>query len=778
MTSQGLRASPEGIRAAKTALTDKTLTQQKLAAALGITRQPVSKFFAGEPVSRSCFVQICQQLGLSWQQVVGLSEQASQTELQPKEVNTDALVEEVRRKRHQKIQDQCSVVQMLDIAQVIPLEEIYTPVQVWEEITSQQWQEIPDLMKDLHLEHGFNGLGQNPYQRSLPALEAVSRYSKLMLLGKPGSGKTTFLQYLAIECSDDLRSVGDHRKLQANQVPIFIRLKEFAEDIQSDNELNLLKSIIHECRCEGIEKESTLAVLTRGKALILLDGLDEVPLSLFEKVFREIRKFIQVFYKNQFVITCRTSAHKYRFTGFTEVEIADFKEQQIETFLKKWFVVVARKNNDEGKSFCNLFIQQLNLPENQRIRELTNTPILLHLLCLFFRIKMQFPCRLAKLYEQFLNTLLARWDEIRGVERNNSHFNFSLADKKKLFAYVAFNTFTQEEYVFTQDKIEELIIEYLSSSSNASQFQIDGADCIQKIASQNSLLVERARSIYSFSYLGFQEYLTAKYIVDNYQDNNWQLLTSHIYDERWHQIFLLTVSMLKKPDELLHLMKQKIDELVANDEKIQSYLMWLYQKTSDISSLHQAAKIRAFYILCDDAVAHSPNYALDWDFLTNLSSNPEIILDQLLFTTLTCAVELEIAFEQNLNNIHAFNHIHALKINFDEAIDIVKSHEFKENLQKLRKQLPNTESNFEKLRYWWRDNGQEWNYELRSNLIKYRRIGKDWGFNEQQITLLKKYFAANEMLINALKSCFNSQLKQKIEEELFLPISRIIEISS
>lgn len=55
MTSQGLRASPEGIRAAKTALTDKTLTQQKLAAALGITRQPVSKFFAGEPVSRSCF---------------------------------------------------------------------------------------------------------------------------------------------------------------------------------------------------------------------------------------------------------------------------------------------------------------------------------------------------------------------------------------------------------------------------------------------------------------------------------------------------------------------------------------------------------------------------------------------------------------------------------------------------------------------------------------------------------------------------------------------------
>ncbi|MEJ6481472.1 hypothetical protein N0Y54_09055 [Nostoc punctiforme UO1] len=62
MTNQELRALPEGIRAAKTALTDKTWSQHKLAIALSITRQPGSKFFAGEPVSRSCFVQICQQL--------------------------------------------------------------------------------------------------------------------------------------------------------------------------------------------------------------------------------------------------------------------------------------------------------------------------------------------------------------------------------------------------------------------------------------------------------------------------------------------------------------------------------------------------------------------------------------------------------------------------------------------------------------------------------------------------------------------------------------------
>ncbi|BCL34758.1 NACHT domain-containing protein [Nostoc sp. MS1] len=771
MTSQGLKASPEGIRAAKTALTDKTLTQQKLAAALGITRQPVSKFFAGEPVSRSCFVQICQQLGLSWQNVIGLAEQPSEAE-QPKKVDTDALVEEVRQKRHDKILDQCSTVQMLDVAQVIPLKEIYTPVYVLEEVTSQQWLEISDLMRDWRFEHGFGGF-YNQHQKTLSALEAVSRHSKLMLLGKPGSGKTTFLQYLAIECSDDLRSVGNHRKFLANQVPIFIKLKEFAEDAQSENELSLLKYIIQECRYEGIEKESTLAILTGGKALILIDGLDEVPTAFFDKIIREIRKFVQIFYKNKFVITSRTSTYKYRFTGFTEVEIADFYEEQVAAFVQKWFLVIGGKNNIDSVSFGNLFIQQLNLPENQRICELATTPLLLHLLCIVFRNKMQFPVSLEKLYEQLLHVLLAKWDKIRGIKRDIFFSDFTLVAKRQILSHIAINTFLKKQYFFAQETIKELVCEYLFIHAKANQSEQDGAVFIQEVATQDSFLVERARNIYSFSHLGFQEYLIAKYIIDGYQDKAWRLLIDNISDKRWHKIFLLTVSMLKNPDELLSLMKHKVDELVANDPKIQTYLMWLYQKSNKVCHTQQAAQVRAFYMLCDDAIAHSPNYALDWDFLTNLAANQEIILDQLLLTTLTCAIELEISFEQNINNTHAFNHIHALNINFDEAIDIVKNSEFEKDLQKLRKKLPSTESNFEKLRSWWQDNGKNWNNQLKINLIKYRHIGQDWQFNEKQSELIKQYFTVNEVIINCLKYCVDSKLKQKIESQLFLPIQQI-----
>ncbi|MDZ8107618.1 MAG: hypothetical protein RM338_18640 [Nostoc sp. DedQUE12a] len=60
-------------------------------------------------------MQICQQLGLSWQKVAGLPEnlvfeQRSKTRFQ--DADLDTLVKEVRQKRQEKIQDQCNIIQM------------------------------------------------------------------------------------------------------------------------------------------------------------------------------------------------------------------------------------------------------------------------------------------------------------------------------------------------------------------------------------------------------------------------------------------------------------------------------------------------------------------------------------------------------------------------------------------------------------------------------------------------------------------------------------------
>ncbi|BAZ54258.1 putative signal transduction protein containing Nacht domain (plasmid) [Nostoc sp. NIES-4103] len=768
MTSQGLRASPEGIRAAKTALTDKTLSQYKLAAALGITRQPVSKFFAGEPVSRSCFVQICQKLGLSWQKVAGLPEDLASeatTKVQPNSFDLNALVREIRQKRLDKIQDQCSTVQMLDIAQAIPIVDIYTNINVLEEISCQQWLEIPDLLQNFNPQSNLQRFAAGNHQRKLPGLEAVSHYSKLMVLGKPGSGKTIFLQYLAIACNQG--------EFQPEHIAILIRLKEFAEDAQDENEFSLFKHIIQEfIRC-GVEEQSTATILAEGKALILLDGLDEVPSEQADRVTREIRRFSQYYYKNQFVISCRIAAQKYKFQGFTEVEIADFDYEQVEAFVKNWFVAVAHQSREDGEATGNLFIHQLNLPKNQQIRELATTPILLHLICLVFQVKAEFPSNLPKLYEQALNLLLFRWDEVKGIIRNQVGCHLTVAHKKNLLSQIAAITFEQGNYFFTQEQIQQLITNYLGIlpqlNPDALQLQPDSETVLKAIEAQNGLLVERSRLIYSFSHVSLHEYLAAKNIVDHSRKQTWETLVNHINEAHWRNIFLLTVSMLPNAHEMLGLMKYKIDMLVANDEKIQDFLIWLYNKALSVSTNYKAVAIRAFYFVCA-RVIHTPSYELESALVGNIAFNPDLALDEFLTSTLTCAVELNFAVEHTVNDALIIDHAHALSIAFDEALDLVLEPEFKQEMQKLKKQLPSTESHHKKLQLWWQTNGKVWGEQLRAIFIKYRNIGHDWQFNKQQIQLLQQYYDANKLLVDCLNNSpsVTPLVRQEIEETMLL----------
>ncbi|MFM7368759.1 MAG: helix-turn-helix domain-containing protein, partial [Sphaerospermopsis kisseleviana] len=62
MTGRSLSCSPEGIQKARKALIRFSLTQKALAEELGVTRQPIGKFFAGKAVDRNLFLKICDYL--------------------------------------------------------------------------------------------------------------------------------------------------------------------------------------------------------------------------------------------------------------------------------------------------------------------------------------------------------------------------------------------------------------------------------------------------------------------------------------------------------------------------------------------------------------------------------------------------------------------------------------------------------------------------------------------------------------------------------------------
>ncbi|WP_242022598.1 NACHT domain-containing NTPase [Microcoleus sp. FACHB-831] len=537
-----LRASKQGIKKAYEALNHKGWIKKDLKKEAGLSYQPVSRFFNGWPVSRYTVDKIYTALGLRHED--GDIEPNLDEQAQDNSTDIDTLVQQVRSLRRAKIQEQCGKMRMLDIERAIATAEIYTDVNVLEKITSLQWLEISDLLQGFNPESDdFDRQGLGRVQKRVPGKDAVERYSKLMVLGKPGAGKTTFLQWIAVQC--------DNGEFQSRLIPIFIRLKNFAKDTKGEFNFNLFNYIKNEFRTCGLADETVIeTVLTQGRALILLDGLDEVSEADDDVVVDQIIKFCETYFQNQFIITCRIAAGKYRFVdeNFTEVEVADFKPEQVEAFAKKWFVAVAQNNPVEGEATAKRFIDKLNLPQNNRIRNLAVTPILLNLTCFVFQEKGEFPSKRSTLYEEGLEILLVRWDEERKIERDEVYNNLSLPRKIKLLIHVAAITFEQGYYFFEQSEVKRLIANYLctlpDAKTDSSQLELDSDAVLRAIEAQHGLLVERAKGIYSFSHLTFQEYFTAKHFVDSSGSQALENLANHITESRWREVFLLTAEMM------------------------------------------------------------------------------------------------------------------------------------------------------------------------------------------------------------------------------------------
>ena len=790
MAKRSLQASAEGIIKAKQAFKYKGWTQEYLASEVGLeTRQPIWKFFSGKSVDRQVFHEICFILNLDPEDIVEKAE-TDQTALlataQENTLNVDALVSKLRAVRDEKIQDQCGTLHLVDIARPCKLDDLYVDVNILEEITSQRWLEIKDFqgcesnascynttavpssrhpMKAVASveKHSFSTATPKVCLEQVTGLEAVFKYSKLMVMGKPGSGKTTFLQSIALRCN--------RKELKPDCLPIFISLKHFAEDTSDpkQSQISLFNYLNQEFISCGASEQELPTILFHGKAVILLDGLDEVPDKDSDKVIKEIRDFAEKFYKNQIIITCRIAAQTYKFKGFTEVEIADFNKTQIAAFTEKWFLAVAKNSVKEAKAKTLEFIQKLKLAENQQIQELVNTPILLNLTCLVFQFLGNFPSLRSELYKQGLDLLLVRWDEVRGIKRDDVN-RLSLLHKIKLLSRVAENTFTQGDYFFPETKLMQLIADYLSHlphvPTDADALQVASRAVLKSLETQHGLLVERAHEIYSFSHLTFQEYFTAKEIVANANSQTLREFVTHIKEKRWLSVFLLTAEMLHPADDLLQLMKQQIDTLAASSKKIQDFLNWIGQKSSTVTASYHPAGVRAFYFTLalpvDHPLSRNQNLALSLDRRLALKLTVDLALDLALSYALAISVTLTAdIFCQRLS---------AIGLALDLEHLLAEHSSLRKPLQYLKNQLPFPRQGKQALKAWWQANGETWTGELRSLMIGDRQIGHNWQFNETECQLLQQYWDANKLLLDCLNSASDvtPKVRQLIEETLLV----------
>ena len=781
--SHSIRVAPHYIPQVKLALQRSEFpSQNALAIEMGKSRDTIRKFLNGKGINYLNFVEICERLGYKWQDIAYKEFDDAPAPTPPKpdiEIDIDTLVQNVRGKVKPFIEQECKQMKVLHMTSPIDVNDIYTHVNVLEKPTAKLRLEIDELLQGFNDPSKFDGCGlSRSSEGRIPGLEAVNKYSKLMVIGKPGAGKTTFLKSLALQCIEG--------NLHSDIVPIFITIKDF-KDLKEED---VLQYIIERLSDYDIVREEIEQLLKQGKTMILLDGLDEVKEKDSIYVLDQIQNFSDLYYQNRFVMTCRIAAKEYIFDKFTEVEVADFDNEQINTFVKQWF----KCNKEEKKA--EKFKQ--NLEQQSRIAELATNPLLLTLLCLVFEDKGEFVSKNRyELYKEAIDTLLVRWDASNNIERDikpgNVYKNLSLGEKRDLLSYIALETFERGDYFLPERDLVNHITTYIrnfpDAKTNPGELKSDSEMVLRSIKAQHGLLVERAKGVYSFSHLTFLEYFTARRIATRHDPEVSKVafsnLVSRITDKRWREVFLLAVVPLRPADYLLKLMKQEVDNLIAEDQKLQDFLEWVNEKSLEIQKFlpekvyYKVAAIRSFYLDSDIDIdpQRTLGFLIDFNCICvfacasflhrsvktlSLSEALKIVYDS--DHDFTCYQPLDAATMMVFARIFAIDK--ALRIDPDISLRT------REKLEELKAQVDITDGKVDdaKLRDWVKKNSPDWSEQVRIEIVGNCPIGKDWNFNESQTQLLKKYYEANVLLMACLNNAYvSNDVRQEIENTLLLP---------
>ena len=253
-------------------------------------------------------------------------------------------------------------------------------------------------------------------QQPRPVLGAVgeSAIPRLVILGDPGSGKSSLLRYLAVRWA----RIEDANLRYTQPLPLLIELREYNRWECSSGKS--FSKYLHEASTWHRLNQQTLDHLLKqqDRVVLFLDGLDEVfdPMER-ERVVNDIHRFSNDYKYVRIVVTSRVVGYKpqrLRDADFRHFMLQDLDDDQIGNFLDKWHDVTFDKPEESNSKRERLYAAIKN---SKSIAQLAGNPLLLTMMAILNR-NQRLPDDRVDLYYQCSRLLLHQWD----VERMLGEF--------------------------------------------------------------------------------------------------------------------------------------------------------------------------------------------------------------------------------------------------------------------------------------------------------------------------------------------------------------------
>lgn len=350
-------------------------------------------------------------------------------------------------------------------------------------------------------------------------LEILNGESNVLILGKPGAGKTTTIK----------RLIGHFFSKDSDKInytnPVLLRLREMGEssnlyteilDIFSipweNREIKSVKSVkktngdfydVETTIIRSFLKNSQKTIetfvpifLNETNTLLFLDGYDELHESLQKKVLNDVEKIGIKLDNSKIILTSRTSSFFKVISNFNIFEINPLSTTDIQQIASKWL-----ENGDD-------FIKEL---KKRKYIDLANRPIFLTLLLILFDKNLSLPLSPFEVYREAVFLIIRDWDEHRGINRKSKYANFDVRKKLDFLQEVSlYLTYQLKSNIFSSEQLEDVYklihIKYELPAE-------DMIDVVHEIESHNGLVSEIGFNNFEFSHLSLQEYLCAECLI-------------------------------------------------------------------------------------------------------------------------------------------------------------------------------------------------------------------------------------------------------------------------
>ncbi|QES15850.1 ATP-binding protein [Streptomyces venezuelae] len=378
--------------------------------------------------------------------------------------------------------------------------------------------------------------------------QALTTTDRLLLRGPAGSGKSTLVQWLALNAAR--RSFPKDLADWNRCVPFVLRLRAFTSVDSLPTPEDFLRAAGVPLRPPEGWAENLLA---NGRALVLVDGVDEVPVRLRQRTETWLRNLVTAFPAARYVVTTRPSAIPEDWLarqGFTAHSLLPMDREGISSFITHWHDA-ARLDDPSDTATLDTYESSLRQAVNTRrdLGRLATNPLMCALLCALSRDRrMQLPRARKELYDAALDMLLVRRDterEICSVEGVDLTREEQTALLQRLAYWLIRNGQVEADRAEAAAMVEEWL---------ASMPQVRGTEgqVFAHLLIRSGLLREPAPGSVGFVHRTFQDYLGAKAAVEA---RDFGLLVRNAHDDTWDDVVQMAVGHARV-DERARLLKQ------------------------------------------------------------------------------------------------------------------------------------------------------------------------------------------------------------------------------